>query len=131
MSDLSDIQSAQSIKIIGSGSTGSESTPVNATNNGDLTVIDFLNNSGTQAAITVGITAIEARVGGSNLSNRKYICIQAKDTGVFFGVTNTVTISSGTEIFKDQTLFIPAGPNTTIWLIASGAGKNVRIAEFA
>lgn len=85
--------------------------------------------SGVHGTITVDTSATEAKVGPSTLSNRIYIVLQAKDTGVFWGTSNTVTTSSGIEIFKDQTIFLPA--NSAVWLIASGAGKNVRIIEYA
>lgn len=85
--------------------------------------------SGVHGSVTVGTSAVEAKVGASALSNRIHIVLQAKDSGVFWGTSNTVTTSSGIEIFKDQTIFLPA--NSAVWLIATGTGKNVRVIEYA
>lgn len=85
--------------------------------------------SGISGAITVGTSAIEAKVGGSALENRIYVVLQAKDTGVYWGTSSGVTIATGIELFKDQTVFLPA--NTAVWLIASSTNRNVRVIEYA
>ena len=41
MADLSDIQAAQSVKIIGSDSLGSETTPVSSNGNGKLNTAEI------------------------------------------------------------------------------------------
>jgi hypothetical protein len=90
---------------------------------------DGVATGGSTGVITVGTSAVEAKVGASALSARIYIALQAKDTGIFMGTSSAVTTSTGLEIFKDQTLLIPA--NSSIWLIASAASKTVRIIEFS
>jgi len=96
-----------------------------------LQTSDILDGGGNQASLTVGTSAIEAKVGGSALANRKHIILQPKDNSVYFGLTSGVTTVNGTRLFKNQTIFIPAGPNSTVYLIADGAGKTVQVIEVA
>lgn len=104
----------------------------NATNDNDETLVsDVLDGGGDQIALTVGTTAVEGKVGSSPLTGRKYVIFQAKDNGLFYGLTNSVTTSNGIEIFKDQILMVPLGENTSIYFIATGAGKAVRFQEIA
>lgn len=92
-------------------------------------VADVLDGGGLQASITVGVTAIEGKVGASPLESRKYVIMQAKDNGIFYGFTSGVTTSTGIEIFKDQLIMIPIGENTDIYFIATGASKDLRFQE--
>lgn len=129
MADLTEIQSAQPVKLIGSDGTGKETTPVQSTGDGKIKAADVLDGGGANGAITVGTSAVEVMVGASRLTNRKQIIIQPKTNGIFLGFSNAVTIANGIELFKDQTVTLPIGPNTGVWLISGSAGNNVRIAE--
>lgn len=134
MADLSDIQAAEAVKIIGSGSTGTEGTPVSSSANGDLRVSDTLVGSGTEGAITVGTSAVEARVGGAALSNRKLLTVyNNSNSTIYWGYTNAVTTSSGTPIEKSQLASwdISDASGATVYLIAGSAGNNVRVTEGA
>ena len=132
MADLSDIQAAQSVKIIGSDSLGSETTPVSSNGNGKLNTAEISNNGGTQGSLTVGTTSVELKVGGSALTDR--ISATAYNDGsqiVYWGYTSGVTISTGTPIFKKQLVQWSVGPGTSIYLISDTAGQDVRITESA
>lgn len=96
-------------------------------------VSDILNNGGTQAALTVGTSAVEVMVGGSPLSNRKSVtlCNNTVLTTIYWGYTNAVTTSTGTPIVPGQLIEWTVGPNTHIFVIAGGAGNNTRITEAA
>ena len=132
MADISDINAAQSVKIIGSNSTGAEQTPVTSSSNGELNVSDISNNGGVHGSITVGTSAVQAMVGGSPLANRKTLTIfNNSSSDIYFGYANTVTTSTGTPLFKNQFAEFSIGPNTALWLIAGGAGNNVRVTENA
>lgn len=114
------------IKIEG----GTDGTEIG--NTGDnLHVNGALRGAGTQAALTIGTTAAEAKVGGSALANRGHLSIQPNANSVYYGYTNGVTTSNGTRIFKDQTVWFDVSDGTSVWLIADGAGKDVRITEVA
>lgn len=131
MADLTNIQSAEAVKIIGSTSNGTETNPVGATQNLELNVADVLNNGGVNSNLSVGTTAVELKVGASRLAARKFIILQPRDNGIFYGFSSGVTAANGIEVFKSQILMLPVGENTEVWLIGDTAGKNIRIAEVA
>lgn len=131
MADLTEAQASKSVKLIGSDPVGLESNFAEVSANQELTTADSLNNGGVQASITVGTSAVEGKVGASVLANRKYVIFQAKDKGIFYGFDNTVTTSTGIEIFKDQLLMIPVGEGTEIWFIATDTGNDLRFQEVA
>lgn len=132
MADVSDINAAQSVKIIGADATGVESTPVTSTATGNLNVADVSNNGGVQGALSVTTSAVEAKVGGSPLANRKTLTIHNNGTGtLYWGYSNSVTSSTGTPIFKDQLVVFDIGTGTSVFLIASSGSHNTRITESA
>lgn len=134
MSDLSNIQAAGSTIIIGSDVTGVETTPVNSTPTGDLNVNDGLKAGGVQGnlGLTTANIAYEAKVGVSRLSNRKCLMIQAFDSDMFFGYSNSVTTSTGTLLLKGQLITFNIDANASafqVWLVSANNNKNARITE--
>jgi hypothetical protein len=100
------------------------------TANGDLLTDSILNVSGLEGAIVVGTTAVAARVGGANLTDRKVMTIHNNSNStIYYGYNNTVTTSSGTPIFKNERAIFSVGSNLTVWLIAGSGGNNIRITE--
>jgi hypothetical protein len=142
MSDLTDIQAAQSVKVVGANSTGTEQVPVESavdpngkgrllvdaiskltdgTNTvlvtplGDLEVSDGLSNGGVNGnlVLTTANTAYEAKVGASRLTNRKSLTIQAVDFDVYWGYSSGVTVANGTLLNKGQFIVFACDPNST------------------
>lgn len=128
MGDIEQKNASLPVFVMGSDSTGTETYPVRATPNQDLGVTDLLVSGGVQAAMSVGTSAVAARVGVSNLSNRKSLTVLPTDGNIYWGYTNAVTTSSGTVIYRDQQVTFAASDAVTIWLIAA-ASRNVRITE--
>jgi len=93
--------------------------------------LDHANDSAVYGTLTVGTTAVELKVGGSALENRKVVTIQPKANKVYWGYDSSVTTLTGTQVFKDQFIPLPVGPEITVYLIADGSGKDVRIGELA
>lgn len=93
--------------------------------------LDHANDSAVYGNIVVGTTAVELKVGGSPLSNRKVVTMQPQDNKIYWGYDSSVTTSTGTQVFKDQFMPLPVGPDISVYLIADGAGKSVRIGELA
>lgn len=127
MADLTGIEAAQSIKVIGSDASGLETNPVGATDNNDLQTADILNNGGldTVLSIATGVPQ-ELKVGGTRKADRKYVIMEALDTGIKWG------FSSGTQsfdIFKNQLIMMPVGENTEIWFDTISGTNDVAIAE--
>ena len=89
--------------------------------------ISILDGGGSEAELTVGTTAILGNVTGTNRILRKMVIFQPKDKDIYWGYNNTVTTSSGIKTFKDQVIILELGPNTDLYFIATGAGKQIRI----
>lgn len=97
-----------------------------------LKTTDALSGAAVFGAITVGTSAVEAKVGGSPLAARKLLTIHNNGSqDIFWGYADTVTTSSGTPIFKNQTAIFEFTEARTVWLISGTAGQNVRIGEVA
>lgn len=106
----------------------------NKTYNDDQSAVADVLNAGTgvQGAITVGALATEAKVGASPLTGRKCVTVHNNSNStIYWGYTNAVTTSTGTPIFKDQQINFAVGDGQAIFLIAAGAGNNVRVTEGA
>lgn len=131
MADLSDLQAAQTIKIAGASTSGVESTYADVSANQELKAVDILGVSVVQNTLSVGTGAsVELKVGGSPLTNRKSIIIQAQGSNLTYGFSSgsqPFTIANGT------TITLSLGPGISVWARrSSGIGSvNVAIAEFA
>jgi len=139
MADLTEIQAAQSVKIIGTDSTGLETNPVNATVNG-LKVdgsavtqpVDLVGLNAIQTSqYTVGTSAVQLTP--SPLSTRSSISIRVKTSSnteaVYIGATNAVTTSTGYLLLNNDSIQIDITPSGTIWAIGSSAGQTVYVLE--
>jgi hypothetical protein len=107
---------------------GTDDTPVGNVSD-QLKVSDVPYDSGLYSELTVGTSAIELKVGGSMLTDRKYIIMRPKDNTIYFGFSNAVTTTSGIKMLKDEFLMLPIG--VSVWLIADGAGKRISIGELS
>lgn len=114
MADLSDIQAAESVKIIGSANTGVEGTPVNATSNGGLHV-NLRNNAGTE----VGTSSDPVRVDPTGTTSQPVIQATASNFNAqVVGNIAAAATDSGNPI-KTGTIH-----TTTIPLLTSGQRGN-------
>lgn len=108
-------------------------TTVNVTPNGDLEVSDGLSNGGVNGNLnlTTHDVAYEAKVGGSRLTNRKSLTVQAKDFDIYWGYSSSVTTSNGTLLNSGDMIIFDCDPATSfqVWLVASVSNKNARITE--
>lgn len=131
MADLNNLQSAQTIKIAGSDSSGVETTFVNSTANGEIKSADILNISVLQSVLVVNSnnSPVEVKVGASPLLNRKSVLIQAQGTNVVYGfsaLSQPFTLSNG------ATITLAIGEGVRVWVDRTSNGNvNVPIAEFA
>ena len=132
MADLTEIESSQSVKIMGSSSDGTEQTPVKSNGSGKLMSANISDDGGTEGALIVGIAAIEAKVGAAVLVDRVTLTVYNNSNSViYYGYTNGVTILSGTPILKKQLAVFDVGPGTTVYLISASAGNDTRVTENA
>lgn len=128
MADLDQKDASMPVYLVGAEADGTETTPVKSTATGDLRVTDSLSLGGVQGAITVGVSAVSAKVGVSNYSGRKMLTVMPTDGSVFWGYTDTVTTSTGTEIFRNQMATFKVEDTVSVWLVAA-ANRNVRVTE--
>jgi hypothetical protein len=130
MGDLSQIQSAEFVAVVGSDSSGNETNPVNSTANGEIKSAEMLRSGGNQASKSmIANTAIRASVGASNLTGRKFLAVFAETNKIYWGFTSAVTIATGFPIEKNAPASVfAAGDDCNIWLV-SGSTATVRIGE--
>lgn len=132
MADLSKKDASSSNKIVGAASDGTESNFAEVSANGDLQAADLLRGPGVQGVLTVGTGAVELKVGGSVLADRKLATFYNDSSNViYWGYTNAVTTSTGTPIEKKQLASWDVSDGATIWLIAASASNDGRITESA
>lgn len=133
MADLDNLQASQSVKIAGADSSGNETSFVNATSTGELCTSDIINTgTGVQSTLVVGTSAVEVKVGASNLVSRKNVTLfNSSNADIYWGYTNTVSISTGTIIFKNQFISWEVGDQQSIYVIAGSAANTTRITEGA
>lgn len=133
MADLTGKDASQSVILAGAGpSSGIETNYVDVNANGNLSTQDIVNTSGVYGALTVGTTAVEARVGGSPLANRKGLIVHNNSNRImYWGYDSSVTTSNGIPIFPGSAASWSIGPSLSIYLITDNPGQNARIAESA
>lgn len=87
-------------------------------------------NIGTQGALTVGTSAIEAKVGGARLTARSSLTVWNNSlVNIYWGYTSGVTTSTGTPIPPSKPVSWDIGDNQPVYLIAGTASNNTRITE--
>lgn len=131
MGDLTGKKRSEPTRLVGADpATGEETNFAGIDSFQNLQAVDTPVTAGSHLNISVTTTAQELRCGGTVLNGRKFVSIQPKGRRVYYGYDNTVTSSTGTEVFKNQTLYIPIGPFQKLWLISDQAsGVPVRITE--
>lgn len=120
-------QGSYSVKL----TDGTDTALISA--NGDQKVSDGLRNGGVYGALNIPTsgTPLEAKVGGARLANRKALIINIENNGVFWGLDNTVTSTTGVPTSNGQVLTFNIDPDSTfqVWLVGSANNKNVHIVE--
>lgn len=132
MADITEVNSSETVKIVGSDAQGLEQTPIMSNGSGKLETSNVSNNGGVHGTLIVGTTAVELKVGASALVDRISAGLtNTSNTTIYFGYDNTVTTSTGRPIVKNQSADWDVGPNTTIFLIAGSTNNTIRISENA
>ena len=90
-----------------------------------------LDGPGNNTAISVTTTAVEVKVGGSALLDRKAVVIQPLNGDVFWGYDSGTTSTTGFKIFQDNTVYIQATDALPIYLVAAAGSIDTRIGEVA
>ena len=101
-------------------STG-QRTDAQSDGRGNLSTADVITNTLSSGSITVGTTAVAARVSSSNLVNRKMLTISPQTGTVYLGSSSSVTTATGIPIFKNQVISFAFSANVTPYLIAASS----------
>ena len=111
--------------------TIANSMAVNIASDQMVPVKDVINVSGVYGNLTVGVTAVEIKVGGSPLANRKLVTLDNNSNAtLYWGYDSSVTTTTfAGRIVKDQQASWSVGPSVSIFLIAVGAGNLTHISE--
>lgn len=80
--------------------------------------------------LSVGTSAVEAKVGGSRFAKRQALVIYNLSNDIIYRGKSNVTTTTGIPIFKDQVVTLPAG-DVAVYLIAGSASNTVVIEEWA
>jgi hypothetical protein len=86
--------------------------------NSQLDTADIINTSISSGSISVGTSAVVARVGASNLANRKMLTISPTNGTIYLGATSGVTTTTGIPIFQNQVISFAFGSGVSPYLIA-------------
>ena len=125
MADINDINAAQTVKLVGSSSDGTEQTPIESTNLAELKVADRINQQGEDIQISLTTTAVVARVGVSNKADRNYVFLQALDKNIKWGFDTNCRF----DVFRNQLIAIPASDICDIYIKMSTGTGNIVVGE--
>lgn len=116
MGDASREKASTTNRIIGEN----EDNIAKVSNNQELSIRDTHDNGGLDIIISLTTTPTEGKVGVTPKAERKYVIMEALDTNVVWGFSNT---TQSFDLFKSQLIMVPVGPNTEIWFkMKTGTG---------
>lgn len=128
MADLTYLQSALEVKLVGQSLTGVSTNAVNADAEGNLLVKDAIATAGQYRAQSVTTSAAEALGAATILVNRKMLSITPTNGVVYWGFNSSVTTTTGTPIQSGVSAIFSFTDNVHVFLIAAST-VDCRIAE--
>ena len=101
MADLSEKDSSQAVKVVGSDSSGAETNYIGVDGNGKLKTNDIISTQGLQLTITVGTSAVEVKVGANRLVDRVAVSVDnTSNSTIYWGYdSGTTTTNYAGRIF--------------------------------
>lgn len=98
--------------------------------NAQLEVADILNTGAQFRAQSVTTAAALALGAATALANRKMLHFTPTNGTIYWGYTSSVTTTTGTPVFTNQTVYLSVGNSVTVYLISAGT-VDARIAELS
>lgn len=129
MADLTDIESAQSVKVVGSTLSGAETHPLAIDSSGAAKVLIAnygADGGGESTELPLGDAPVEIKAGGSARANRRVLIIQGKGRGIKWGFSPEL---QPFDLFNKQTLMLPIGSDTSVWASAPGTQAMIAVGE--
>ena len=124
MGDASREKASTTNRIIGENEDNIAKVSVNQ----ELSIRDTHDNGGLDTIIPLTTTPVEGKVGATTKTERKYVIMEALDTNVVWGFSNT---TQSFDLFKSQLIMVPVGPNTEIWFKMKTGTGNVAFGELS
>lgn len=152
MSDSTELTSSNSTKVVGADpATGAESNYLQIDSSGRITnklndgsgnsitslnsqlsTNDILNGSGVEGTKSIANTATLVNISGTNLANRKEITMQNNSAVIiYWGLTSSVTTTTGTRLYPGKTLIRCLGPSTNLYAIVATGTASTNLTESA
>lgn len=116
------------VALVGTTTGGVPETFIGSDANGNILSADTIQSAISSGSITVSTTAVAARVGSSNLANRKMLMISPVGGTIYMGASSAVTAATGIPIYAGQVISLGFSANVTPYLIAS-ASTTVNVFE--
>jgi hypothetical protein len=96
--------------------------------NGQLETSDTINSSVVSDTLALTTVPVVARIGASNLVNRKALVLQAKSDNILFGFSNS---SLPFSLSNNEKAAFDIGPNIDIWVKMATSTGSIVVAEFS
>ena len=90
----------------------------------------FLDGPATTGAVTVTTSAIEAKVGGTVLSERKSLAIQPIDYDIEWSYSSGFSLGTGHIIYAGTLIYVQTGETLPVYLRAA-QNTDVRLSEIS
>ena len=125
MGDIEDKDAAQSVKLIGSSSDGTEQTPIRSNTSGELRNADVITKAIDNTLNFTAGTPTEIKVGGSRMIKRKFVHFIPAAKGKYGFTAGTQNI----PVFKDQPITIRLTDDQGIWFDFDTGTHNLYVVE--
>jgi hypothetical protein len=125
MADLDFNQASQPVQIVG----GDEIFAADINANKDLNTSDGIKTELVNAALTVGTTAIEVKVGATRLAERKGVILYNNSNRVMFWGGSGVTTANGIPLAKGESITI-RNEDVSLFVVSDQANLDARVVEF-
>lgn len=125
MADLDFNQASQPVQIVG----GDEIFAADINANKDLNTSDGIKTELVNAALTVGTTAVEVKVGATRLADRKGVILYNNSNRAMYWGGSGVTVANGIPLQKGESITI-RNEDVSLFVVSDQANQDARIVEF-
>ena len=124
MADLDFLESSSPVQITGDD----ESFAADVGERKELSTSNTIRQNLTSGALTVGTTAVEIKVGGTRLANRKSVFLFNNSNKTMYWGDSGVTTTTGIPIARGESVTI-AIEDVAVFVITDQAGRDARVVE--
>lgn len=125
MADISDVDAAQSVKLVGSSSDGTEQSPIKSTASGEIRSSDIVTKAIDGTLNFTAGTPTEIKVGGSRMTDRKFVQFIPAAKGSYGYTIGSQNIPVG----KNQSVTIYLSDDQGIWFDFNSGTNDLFVSE--